>query len=60
MKKINYLIILFSAVYIGLFLVSEFILSRQVKETERENLKGSEGFLSLACMTWRKSFLFRF
>lgn len=36
MKKINYLIILFSAVYIGLFLVSEFILSRQVKETGRE------------------------
>ncbi len=38
MKKINYLIILFSAVYIGLFLVSEFILSRQVKETGREYL----------------------
>ena len=38
MKKINYLIILFSAVNIGLFLVSEFILSRQVKETGREYL----------------------
>lgn len=38
MKKINYLIILFSAVYIGLFLVSELILSRQVKETGREYL----------------------
>ena len=34
----DYLIILFSAVYIGLFLVSEFILSRQVKETGREYL----------------------
>ncbi len=38
MKKINRLIILFSAVYVGLFLAAELILSRQVKETGREYL----------------------
>lgn len=38
MKKINCLLLLFSIIYLGLFLLTEFFISRQVKVTGREYL----------------------
>lgn len=38
MKKINCLLLLFSVIYLGLFLLTEFFISRQMKVTGREYL----------------------